>query len=162
MQNLNVGDFVENAAVVPHDAAISQAVEKMIAHQSDRVYLTDETGSVTRVICDYTLFKAIVRGDLASCSLNQLASPLQNCLKPSQPLSQAAVLFRNGSMREIAVFESHQFLGVLKRQTLLAQFIENEEKIAQPPQFPTIDHDARTSQSSTLSGFDHPPTRKIG
>jgi predicted transcriptional regulator len=149
MTTLNIGDMIENAAVICHDAGISQTIEIMTAHQCDRVYVTDEAGLVSSVICDYRLLKALVRGQLASCSLSDLASPLSETLHPNQSLSQAAILFRSGYATEIPVFESHQFLGVVRRKDLLATLF-NCEEIAGP------------TAGSVLTGLNNQQTRKIG
>lgn len=163
MTTLNIKNLVENAAVICHDAGIQQAIETMTAHQSDRVYLTDESGRVIRVVCDFQLLKAVIRGALASSSLLEIASPLRDRLHPDQPLLQAAVLFRSGYCTEIPVFESHQFLGVVRRKSLLAKLIDSDEIRDAERHFPSVDREARATHiESVLSGLASSKSRKIG
>ncbi len=162
MTTLNIGDMIENAAVIRHDAAISQTIEIMTAHQCDRVYVTDEVGRVSCVICDYRLLKAMVRGDFESCLLSDLASPLSEILSPEQSLSQAAVLFRSGHVTEIPVFESRQFLGVVRRKSLLAALLNCEETTGSTTPLASLDREVRPTAGSVLTGLNKPQTRKIG
>jgi len=122
-----VGNLVESAAVVSCDADLHSAVETMRSQQCDRLYLTDREARVSSVVFDYTLLKAHIRGDLQNGSLSQYAAPLQNILSPDQPLAQAALLFRCGYQAELPVFESHQFLGVVRRRTLLSNLLSEPE-----------------------------------
>ena len=124
--HLTVGNLLESAAIVPCLAGTTEAVAQMNALHCERVYLTDENGLVSSVICDYTLLKAHIRGELSVTPLCQLAAPLQDILTPSQPLEEAAVLFRSCGKTEIPVFENHQFLGVLRRHRLVTALLDAE------------------------------------
>lgn len=119
-----VGDLLKSAAIVSADCPLLDAVRLMTSEHRDRVYVTNESGQVATVVCDFVLLKALIRGESQHIAVGQLASPLQDRLTPTQPLEDAAVFFRVGFRTQLPVFENGQFLGIVERTSLLAALVQ--------------------------------------
>ena len=162
--NQTIGEIVENAAVVSHASTIDDAIEALASQDVDRIYIEDSGGKVSRVICDFTLLKSQVRGDLESATLSCLASPLPESLDPSQPLEKAAVLFRSGAKSEIPVVDGEKFLGVVRRKRLIKQLLLQKISLDTAKKTHTIDSTSSEyhSKASILTGLSNQQARKIG
>jgi len=155
-----VGDILKSATIVPSDCPLEQAVRLMTAENRDRVYITDNVGHVSSVVCDFILLKALIRGESSDIAVGQLASPLQDRLMPTQPLEEAAVSFRLGFRTQLPVFENGQFLGIVERTSLLAALVQ--EKLTSCPDDDGHDNHAEDlSVVSALNGLLNQQSLKI-
>ena len=159
--NLTVAELIESAAIVSCNASIREAVETMQVLNCDRVYVTDETGRISSVACDYRLLKAKICSEQNEASIQQYSAPLNEILNPSQPLAQAAVFFRTGHQTELPVFEAHQFLGVVRRTSLLAALMSSPEVVPDSSKNP-IDAGDQKSSGSSLTGMLNKKSLKLG
>lgn len=161
--NQTIGDILELAVIVGHQTTVPEAIAAMASQNSDRIYITDPDGRINRVICDFTLLKAQVRGELQTVTLSSLASPIQEVLNPAQPLSQAAILFRSGLKSEIPVFDGPQFLGVVRRKRLIRELLVEKicVKVAESPDEKNETCD-RKSTAQALTSLRNQEARKTG
>lgn len=156
-----VGDILRSAAIVPSDCPLQEAVRLMTSENRDRVYVTNESGHVSSVACDFILLKALIRGESSDIAVGQLASPLQDRLMPTQPLEEAAVFFRLGFRTQLPVFENGQFLGIVERTSLLAALVQENLKASHDGDRHN-DHAEVLSVVSALNGLLNQQALKTG
>lgn len=156
-----VGDILKSAAIVSADCPLIDAVRLMTCEHRDRVYVTNESGHVASVVCDFVLLKALIRGESRDMVVGQLASALQDRLMPTQPLEEAAVFFRVGFRTQLPVFENGQFLGIVERTSLLAALVQEGLTISLAEGEHT-ECDQGLSVVSALNGLLNQQTMKSG
>ena len=156
-----VGDILKSATIVSADCSLRDAVRLMRADNRDRVYVTNDIGRVSGVVCDFTLLKALVRGESSSLAVGQFAAPLQDHLLPTQPLDEAAVFFREGFRTQMPVLENGQFLGIVERTSLLAALLE-ENLVSVHQADHSSEHCNGPSVIATLTGFLNQQSMKTG
>lgn len=115
----NVQDIIEQAATIETGSPVHEAIAQIRITGSDRLYLIDEAGRPAGVISDFTLLKAVLRGESCQMEIDSLASPIADILTPEQPLEQVALFFRCGYRTQMAVISDGRLLGMVRRTRLL-------------------------------------------
>ncbi|HSG68948.1 MAG TPA: CBS domain-containing protein [Planctomycetaceae bacterium] len=116
---LTVHDIIEQAATIERGASIQEAITQIRITGSDRLYLVDSTSRPLGVVSDFTLLKAVLRGESCQMEIDCLAAPIADILTPEQPLEQVALFFRCGYRTQMAVISDGQLLGIVRRTQLL-------------------------------------------
>ena len=123
----SVQDIIEQAATIETGSPIQEAISQIRVTGSDRLYLIDDQTQPIGVVSDFTLLKAVLRGELGQEPIDSLASPLVDMLTPEQPLEQVALFFRCGYRTQMAVISEGQLLGIVRRTQLLLALGEEFE-----------------------------------
>lgn len=158
--SIGLRDLLESAVTVTSSTCVEEAVARMNEQRTDRVYLVSSDEPGVRVVTDFALLKAILRGEACCTPVSSLAAPVNEFLTPEQPLELAAVFFRSGFRTEMVVLEQGRLMGVVRRTTLLSALVSQGLTTLDRPLPHSDEHqEMARSRSATdpLSAF-----RKIG
>jgi CBS domain-containing protein len=120
-------DIIEQATTIAMGTPLEQAIALIRESGTDQLVLTDDAERPVGVVSDFTLLKAVLRGESRDFPVDRLASPLDDTLTPDQPLQQVALFFRCGYRSRMVVVADGRVRGIVRRTRLLLALDDSSE-----------------------------------
>ena len=159
---MSIRELMIPPAIISQGTSLGDAARVLKRDDCDRIYLLDERHELMGVVTDYSLLKAVLRGEPLSACCDALVQPVEETLCPDQPLERAAVLFRCGHRTQIPIVDNHRLVGCLRREDLLEYLIEHAPDAEQLADEPRTEDAPPPATATALSSLLATESRRTG
>lgn len=118
-----VGDLMtHDLSSVNEDSTLDDALQVLLAHSVDEIYVVNEFGQIVGVLTDYEILKAQFTVDLETQKVSRWMNSAVPTVAIGTHIDNISVIFRNSNYKQVAVVKQGKLAGVIRRRDIMRFF----------------------------------------
>lgn len=118
-----VGDLMtHDLCSITEDMTLNDALQVLLAHGVDEIYVVNEFGQIVGVLTDYEILKAQFTVDLETQNVSRWMNSAVPTVAAGTHIDNISTIFRNSNYKQVAVVKQGKLAGLIRRRDIMRYF----------------------------------------